>query len=134
MAFFFFPDSLHVCKSSVNPFPSELWGKLYAREKTLVFYEVSTENHKASTIQHSPLLHTSPGCAQILVTPPCAQSWVKPQGQITHLGYTERIREIKTGIRCMCTHLDFAAVYEQHIIGWNIHIILWVLGEKSKER
>lgn len=28
----------------------------------------------------------------------------------------------------MCTRLDFAAIYEKHINGWNIHIIPWGLG------
>lgn len=32
----------------------------------------------------------------------------------------------------MCTRLDFAVIYEKHIIGWNIHIIHWVLEKKVK--
>lgn len=32
----------------------------------------------------------------------------------------------------MCTRLDFAAIYEKHINGWNIHIIPWGLGGEVK--
>lgn len=115
-------------------------GESWVPEKRLwcwLFYGVNTENHKS--IQHWALCSAQSQprvlhCPMLLSKSWWAQSWVKPQGQISHLGYTEGSfteSEINTGIRCMCTHLDFGAIYEKHIIGWNIHIILWVLREKK---